>query len=266
MLQMSSEFADLIELAQSRDGDWTSTIPAGWDFVGVPNGGLVGAVMATALVAATERPDPITSTTHFLERVHPGSVAIQTGVIRQGRRLTTARAELTQNGTLVAHMVASLGDLTDAGEAMVDVDLPHLPAPDECIGVEAATTFAFPAIAERLNLRLHPDQIGFATGHPSGDAAISGWVNLPFAPSTALMPLVADGLPPSLFNTGEYLGPLPTMELTVHTHARPSSGPVAARFRTDHAGPRFVEEDGWISDSSGTLISVSRQIAVLPAG
>ena len=67
-------------------------------------------------------------------------------------------------------------------------------------------------------------------------------------------------------DTGKYIGPLPTIELTVHTHARPRPGPVAARFRTDHACPRFVEEDGWISDSSGKLVSVSRQIAVLPGG
>ena len=71
-------------------------------------------------------------------------------------------------------------------------------------------------------------------------------------------------MPPSLFNTGQYFGLLPTVELTVHTHARPCPGPVAVRFRTDHAGPRYVEEDGWISDTSGRLIAVSRQIAVLP--
>lgn len=263
---MSAEFAHLIGLDRNGDGEWTSTIPEGWDFAGVPNGGLVGSVMATALVAATERPDPITSTAHFLKPVRPGPVVIETGVIRKGRRLTTARAVLIQNETTVAHMVASLGDLADTGEAMVDVDLPYLPAPDECAGGQEATTFELPAIAKRLNLRLHPDQIGFATGNPSGDATISGWVDLPFAPSTALMSLVADALPPSLFNTGKYIGPLPTIELTVHTHARPRPGPVAARFRTDHACPRFVEEDGWISDSSGKLVSVSRQIAVLPGG
>lgn len=263
---MSSDFADLIGLARNGDGEWTSIIPDGWDFMGVPNGGLVSSVMATALVAATERPDPITSTAHFLRPARPGPVLIETEIIRKGRSLTTARARLTQNGTLVAHMVASIGDLTDTGKAIVDLDLPLLPPPDECVGAEEAPAFEFPPIAQRMNIRLHPDQVGFATGHPSGDAVVSGWVDIPFTSSTALMPLVSDALPPSLFNTGEYLGPVPTIELTVHTHARPSPGPVAARFRTDHAGPRYVEEDGWISDSSGKLIAVSRQIAVLPTG
>ena len=263
---MSSDFADLIELARIGEGDWTSNIPDGWDFLGGPNGGLVSSVMATALAAATERPDPITSTTHFLRPARPGPVAIETEIIRKGRSLTTARAELTQNDTLVGHMVASLGDLTDTGEVIVDLDLPPLPPPEECVGAEEAPAFEFPPIAQRMNIRLHPDQVGFATGHPSGEAVVSGWVDIPFTSSTALMPLVSDALPPALCNSGEYLGPLPTIELTVHTHARPSRGPVAARFRTDHAGPRYVEEDGWISDSSGKLIAVSRQIAILPTG
>lgn len=162
-------------------------------------------------------------------------------------------------------MVASLGDLEGSGDAIVDLDLPRLPPPDECVGQEEPGGFEFSGIAKRMNIRLHPDHVGFATGRPSGEAVVSGWVDVPFASWTALMPLVADSLPPSLFNTGKYLGPLPTIELTVHTHARPSPGPVAARFRTDHAGPWFVGEDGWISDSSGRLIAVSRQIAVLPA-
>jgi hypothetical protein len=262
---VSSEFADLIGLAQNRDDDWTSNIPDGWDFMGVPNGGLVSSIMATALISATERPDPITSTAHFLRPARPGPVVIETEIIRKGRTLTTARAALTQNDTLVAHMVSSLGDLAETGEAIVDIDLPQLPPSDKCVREREAKPFEFPAIAQRMNIRLHPDQVGFATGHPNGEAVVSGWVDIPFASSTALMPLVADALPPSLFNTGKYLGPLPTIELTVHTHARPSPGPVAARFRTDHAGPRYVEEDGWINDSSGKLISVSRQIAILPA-
>ncbi len=262
---MAADFADLIGLTAVDGGTWTADVPEGWDFMGIPNGGLVSSVMAVALVAATERPDPITSTAHFVRPALPGATVIETEIIRSGRRLTTARAQLTQNAEVVAHLVASLGDLDETmGDAIVDLDLPAMPSPEECVGTNDMLGFEPPPIAHRLNLRLHPDQIGFAAGRPRGEAVISGWLDFPFGSPTALMPLVADALPPSVFNTGKYLGLLPTIELTVHTHARPSAGPVAARFRTDHAGPRYVEEDGWISDTSGQLIAVSRQIAVLP--
>jgi len=262
---MTTEFAEVIGLTADGDDTWTALVPEGWDFMGIPNGGLVSSVMATALVAATERPDPITSTAHFLRPAVVGPAVIETEVIRRGRSLTTARARLTQDGQPVAHLVASLGDLEETvGDAIIDADLPPMPPPEECVGTGEASTFDAPPIAERLNLRLHPDQVGWAVGRPSGEAVISGWADIPFGSSTALMPLVADALPPSLFGTGRYLGPIPTIELTVHTHARPVPGPVAARFRTDHAGPRYVEEDGWVSDSSAKLVAVSRQIAVLP--
>lgn len=262
---MPTDFAELIGLSPTNDNRWSAEIPDGWDFMGVPNGGLVSSVMVTALVAATGERDPITSTAHFVRPASAGPVVIETGVIRTGRSLTTARAELRQDGEVVAHLVASLGDLAETeGEAFVDVELPPMPPPGDCVGSDEQFPFEPPPIARRLNLRLHPEQIGFARGDASGEAVISGWVEVPFAASAALMPLLADGLPPSVFNTGRYLGPLPTIELTVHTHARPSPGPVAARFRTDHAGPRYLEEDGWMSDATGKLVAVSRQIAVLP--
>lgn len=82
---MPSDFVELIELALVGDGWWSANIPDGWDFMGVPNGGLVSSVMATALVNAVERPDPITSTAHFLRPAVPGPVVIETEIIRTGR-------------------------------------------------------------------------------------------------------------------------------------------------------------------------------------
>ena len=258
-------FSELIHLSARGIGGWTATIPDGWDFMGIPNGGLVSSVMAAALVEATERPDPVTSTAHFLRPAVPGPVSIDTEVLRRGRSLATARARLSQDDRLIAHLTASLGDLSQTmGETLIDLDLPPLPPPDECIPSAPTPSFVPPPIAQRMNLRLHPEQVGFAVGQPTGEATISGWADLPFGFSTAVLPLGADALPPSLFNTGAYIGPLPTIELTVHAHARPAQGPLATRFRTDHAGPRYVEEDGWISDREHRLIAVSRQIAVFP--
>jgi hypothetical protein len=261
---VSDTFADVIGLTATGDGAWTADIPDGWDFMGIPNGGLVSSVMGTALVAAAGRPDPITSTAHFLRPAIPGPAEIRTEIIRRGRSLTTARAELSQNDRIIAHVVASIGELERAtGEPIIELELPAMPPPEECIDPES-TGFEPPAIARRLKLRLHPDHVGFASGRPTGPAQISGWADVPFGTPTALMPLLADALPPPIFNTGKYFGPLPTIELTVHTHARPAPGLVAGRFRTDHAGPRYLEEDGWITDSTGGLIAVSRQIAVFP--
>ncbi len=262
---MADSFPELIALSPTGDGTWTAEIPDGWGFMGIPNGGLVSSIMATAVAAATGRPDPITSTAHFLRPARPGPATLTTATIRRGRSLTTVRAELQQEDRVVAHLVGSLGELAEAtSEPRIEIELPPLPPPEQCIGTDETAGFEPPAIARRVNLRLHPDHVGFATGAPSGRAEVSGWADIPFGSPTTLMPLIADAFPPPFFNTGEFVGPLPTIELTVHTHARPAPGPVAARFRTDYAGTRYLEEDGWISDSAGRLIAVSRQIAVFP--
>ena len=111
---MPSSFAELIELTSTGDTSWTVSIPDDWGFMGIPNGGLISSIMATALVGATDRPDPITSTAHFLRPATPGPATITTEVFRVGRSLTTARAALHQGDKVVAHLVSSLGELTGA--------------------------------------------------------------------------------------------------------------------------------------------------------
>lgn len=257
-------FADTIDLQQQSDSSWTARVPEGWDFLGIPNGGLISSMLATALVNAVGRPDPVTSTAHFLRPASVGPVDIEVHVIRAGRRLTTARAVLAQEGKTVAHLIASLGDLEQGDSERLPLRFDPLPPPEACIGVHDSEGFEPPAIAKRLGLRLNPEHIGFATGNPNGVAEVSGWVDLPTDEPSSIMALVADALPPAVFNSGLYFGPVPTVELTVHTHARPAAGPVAVRFRTDHIGSSYLEEDGWIADSTGRLVAVSRQLAVLP--
>lgn len=258
------EFVDIIGLRRRGEGSWLAEVPAGWDFLGIPNGGLLSSILATVLVEAVGRPDPVTSTAHFLRPASVGPAEISVKVIRAGRRLTTARAVLTQHDKTVAHLIASLGDLGEGDTELLPLRFDSLPPPDACIGVHDTPGFEPPAIAKRLGLRLHPDHVGFATGNPPGQAEVSGWVDLPAGGPTSIMALVADALPPAVFNSGLYFGPVPTVELTVHAHARPAPGPVAVRFRTDHIGPAYLEEDGWIADSTGRLVAVSRQLAVLP--
>ena len=106
-------FNEIIELASVGDGRWSAVVPDGWDFLGIPNGGLISSILATTLVEAVGRPDPVTSTAHFLRPAAVGPAQISVDIIREGRRLTTARAVMHQGGKTVAHLISSLGDLSD---------------------------------------------------------------------------------------------------------------------------------------------------------
>ena len=103
-------------------------------------------------------------------------------------------------------------------------------------------------------------------GESTQTAEMAGWVSLadgrPLDPLALL--LVADGLPPAVFNLDIPTGWVPTVELTVHVRAVPAPGPVRCLFRTRFIHHGMFEEDGEVWDSSGTLVALSRQLALLP--
>ena len=88
-----------------------------------------------------------------------------------------------------------------------------------------------------------------------------------------LLAAYADALPPSTFGlpwTTDtfHVGPVPTVDLTVHFRANPAELEIApdafclAVFRSRLAQEGFVEEDGEIWSPCGTLLAQSRQLAV----
>jgi hypothetical protein len=67
-----------------------------------------------------------------------------------------------------------------------------------------------------------------------------------------------------VFNLDMPPGWVPTVELTVHVRAVPTPGPLRCVFRTRFVHGGMFEEDGEVWDSSGTLVALSRQLALLP--
>jgi Thioesterase-like superfamily len=52
--------------------------------------------------------------------------------------------------------------------------------------------------------------------------------------------------------------------MTVHVRARPAPGALRGRVKTRHLRDGYHEEDLDLWDSKGTLVSQSRQLALLP--
>jgi hypothetical protein len=78
------------------------------------------------------------------------------------------------------------------------------------------------------------------------------------------MLLVADAFPPAVFNLELDAGWVPTVEMTVHVRAIPAPGPLRCIFRTRFISGSMFEEDGEMWDEQGTLVALSRQLALLP--
>jgi len=196
---------------------------------------------------------------HFPSKTVPGPAEVAVEVLREGGH-SAAVARLEQDGQTRVHVTATYGDLgTATGPTRVLEVTPEFPPPEDCVPAEGPVA---PEFTRRFDLRLTPDTAVWATSRPSGVPEMSGWIRFADGrePDTAMLPLVADAFPPTLFNLME-TGWVPTIEFAVHVRGRPAPGWLQCRFRSRYLIEGYVEEDGEVWDSTGRLVALSRQLA-----
>jgi acyl-CoA thioesterase len=259
-------FAYATAVDPAGPGRWSGTVRPGWDIAGNANGGYLLAIAARALVRSTGRPDPVSVTAHYLAPGRPGPVEVDTSVVKEGRRFATATATLRDADRPVLAVLGTFGDLGGAeGRELRGGGPPDLPGPDECFRMVATDTFP-PPFMRHVDLRLHPDDAGFATGEPSGSLLLRGWFRLPGDEVVDTLGLLCavDAFPPTIFNASAAPAWTPTLELTAHVRGRPAPGWMRCRFSTRFVSGGFLEEDGEVWDAAGALVAQSRQLALVP--
>src|SRR6478609_6988878 len=88
-------FARATAVSRVGGGGYVAEVAEGWDIRDNANGGYLLAIGARAMCDATDRPDPVTVTGHFLSPGRMGPIDIATSIVKAGNRFTTARADLT---------------------------------------------------------------------------------------------------------------------------------------------------------------------------
>jgi acyl-CoA thioesterase len=266
----TSEFDADTAITRLAEGAYAATATDRWSIGHVPNGGYTMAIALRALVEDLGRPDPLTVTAHFVSAAEPGPVELDVEQVRAGRSAATGTVRLAQGGVERLRMLGSCHDLAGAQDARVQhhTGPPSLPPVEDCLqGRGAMPGGTFASVAERFDLRLHPDHVGWARGAPTGRMEIAGWIRAADGrePDTLLLPAIVDALPPTVFELG-YAGWVPTLELTLHVRARPVPGWLRCSVRSRHLSAGLVEEDAEVWDADDRLIAMSRQISRLPRG
>lgn len=259
-----SEFDEATAVDETAAGAWRGTLADGWDVRGVPNGGYLLSVVAAALREAAGPPDPLSVSMHYLAPSAAGDLDVEVQPGRRGRRLATVAGLARQGPTRVAQAIGTFADLSrSSGPQRVALDPPDLPDPHQCVERRG---LASAGIGQRVELRLHPHDAGFATGAPSGDPLVRGWARLADGRDTDTLALLllADAFPPAVFNAGLPVAWVPTVQLTVHVRARPAPGWLRGRFRSRAIADGYLEEDGELWDATDRLAAQSRQLALLP--
>lgn len=256
------------DTATAVDADGGCEVHDGWDIGGNANGGYLMALAARGMRALSGRPDPITVTGHYLAPGRPGAARVDGSVVKSGKRFATVTGCLQRDGVPMVHLIGTFGDLSQPAssyEHMVGGP-PDLPSWDECQPREQRQGLLPVGLMNRLQVRLHPDQVGWVHDSKSGVAEMSGWFG--FADDrpidTLALLLVCDAFPPAVFHLDMPAGWVPTVEYTVHVRRRPAPGPVRCVFRSQFVSGGFLNEDGEVWDSEGYLVAQSRQLGLTP--
>jgi len=263
------EYDDHIASTPVGDGRFELDLSEGWSVGGGLNGGyLLGVIAHAARQRVSGKPDPIAVSAHYVSATRPGSAVVSTDVRREGGTVATVAADLRQGDATRIAALATFADLDRLGDDVAttaqEFDLPPV---EECV----ATSEAAPelrttsAMSARFEMRLHPDQAGFATGAPSGKGELSAWFRFRDGrePDALSLVTVVDLLPPVTFDLGKP-GWAPTLELSVHVRARPAPGWLKVRHLTRNVAGGLFEEDCEVWDSAGRLVAQSRQLAMEP--
>jgi acyl-CoA thioesterase len=271
-MAVPTRFDEDTAVERVADDRFTTACRPGWRVVddAAPNGGYLMALAARAMAIRAERPDPVTLTAHFLAPPATGPMEVHTELVRAGGRHRTVAARLVQDGVEQVRLLGTFGDLGRAeGPTRVVRRRPNLPPLDEIGDLVAAADAAnipVPEIFRRLEHRMPSATTGWTRGRPSGEGVHGGWCRWPDSDTVDTLGLlfVADAYPPAVFDLGA--GPVtwaPTIELTVQVRARPAPGWLATRFTTQALTDGYFEEDGEIWDSTGRLVALSRQLALV---
>ncbi|TKG70739.1 thioesterase family protein [Prauserella endophytica] len=253
-----------LTLTPSGDG-WAVDVPPAWTPAGAAHGGVLFGMAVTAMGRRALHPDLLTATAHFLRPTMPGAAHVTAEVLRSGRAHATTQATLSQDGKETVRVLAVFGTLPP-GPPDTELKPPILPPPQECVQVHGAPPGDGPPdYPSTLDVRIHPD-VGWPHGRPSGRAEVTGWARMSDdrPHDDASLAVLADGFPPAIFDALP-VAHVPTLELTVHVRAKPSSSWLAGRFTTRVVNEPYLEEDGLLWDESGRLVVMSRQLALADA-
>jgi hypothetical protein len=265
---MSFEFDIATNAVPLGNGVYDTPVEDRWDINGNANGGYLLALVANAMRAESGRAHPVSISMHYLSPAPAGPATTTCEVVKAGRRLSTVVASMSRDGRDIVRSIGTFGDV-DASIGVQSNTLvkPQMVPYEDCPKRPDNPEMPL-GLTSRLDMRLHPEDVGFSTNTPNGIARVRGYFAFKDGRpvDTLALLLAADAFPPVTFNLFGMKGWVPTIEFTVHVRGVPVEGPIICQFTSSLTQGGFWEEDGVMWDSAGTVVAMSRQLALSPLG
>jgi acyl-CoA thioesterase len=265
---MSFEFDIATNAVPLGNGVYDTPVEDRWDINGNANGGYLLALVANAMRAESGRAHPVSISMHYLSPAPAGPATTTCQVVKAGRRLSTVVASMSLDGRDIVRSIGTFGDVdASIGAQSNTLVKPQMVPYEDCPKRPDNPEMPL-GLTSRLDMRLHPEDVGFSTNTPNGIARVRGYFAFKDGRpvDTLALLLAADAFPPVTFNLFGVKGWVPTIEFTVHVRGVPVDGPIICQFTSSLTQGGFWEEDGVMWDSAGTVVAMSRQLALSPLG
>ncbi|MFM7064639.1 MAG: thioesterase family protein [Actinomycetes bacterium] len=271
----STAFAAATAVVPLGGGRWGVDIDPSWWIVMGPNGGYLAAVVLRAVLAEVDQPDRRTRslTVHYLRRPAAGPAEVHVVVERRGGSMTSASAQLVQDGAVLALALVALG--ADRPGMLAFDDDPGLPArpdgapvpPPEQVPVVPVDPERDIAMRRHFEIRWALGDTPFQPTGPAPAARSGGWLRLLEGDPVddVVLAAMSDAWLPPVFSRTEQVVGVPTVDLTVHFRNRPEdpTDPCFVEFESPVAADGYLVEHGRILDRHGRLLAESRQLAAV---
>ena len=251
--------ATAIRPREAELGVFDADLGPGWAIGGKPNGGYLLAMLARAACNVVSTAHPLAISAHYLRAPNSAGAEVRAEAIREGRRVSTARSTMWQDGRQCIEALVSSGELHDVPVEWAAGPPPAMPPPEDC---PSAETREFTIeLFQNIELRVDPATAPFPT--PTGDAHVRFWFRLRdgAVPDVWSLILASDSAPPTVFTLAKY-GWAPTVELTVLLRGLPAPGWLRCESRCNLLADTWFDEECTIWDATGRLVAQSRQLAI----
>lgn len=245
-------------------GDFSVELDDGWSSLVGVHGGYMCAIAVRGAEASAPGRSVRTLTTSFLRTAQVGPATLSVREVRSGRTMTTAVADLVQDGR---HLITSrLTLLTDQTGVEWAAPVPHdLPTLEECVAMDAGRVSHF----DRVDGLLDPGSLPFSAGPR---AIVRGYVR-PLegrAVDPPWLAMATDWFPPPAFVRLEPPTGGVSIDLTTHIHrphlALDEDEWLTGSFEITTSGGGLAVEHGQIATRDGFLVAESFQTRLTATG
>lgn len=258
------KFDSIMEAA----GQAEMKVPEGWGQGRATFGGLVAAILIRHMqVKLGEDMAPLRSfSLSFVGPMAPGPLALEATVLRSGKSVTQVQVSGSQDGQVVAVMLASLGRARQSALEVTTPPAPHWRPAQECLRVPYVEGIS-PAFLKYFELRYHGGNVPLSgSDHPD----FEGYMRFQepvLTQDCATLACLVDTWPPSVIPMLSKPAPMSSLTWSMDFLLDPGQLPRVDFWQYDVVTDAFADGYGQnrsrIWDDNGRLVAVSRQTIVV---